>query len=216
MMMIIAKAKTASVSPLATDPVLLLHLHSPAKCRALPHRAPRPPQHATLTLPRPVLLPPDLGGVGDRRSARRPAAPPRGTQAQAPGSTIPADFKALTTNLDVMGCGGTPGTVAVFGTGSFPLVMDEDGRRAIVAAGRSSVGGRALAAGHTSWEGPADGKRQLWENFATWAGRKARPVLAFSPGHPARPPCKARASRSRTSGRTRLTATRSRAWTCSS
>ncbi|HRA21014.1 MAG TPA: M60 family metallopeptidase [Anaerolineae bacterium] len=111
---------------------------------------------------------------------------PHRTGAQAPGNTIPADFKALTNNLDAMGCGGTPGTVAVFGTGSFPLVMDGDGRRAIVAAGRSAVGGRALAAAHTSWEGPADGKRQLWENVTAWAGRKPRPVLAFSPGHPAK------------------------------
>lgn len=108
------------------------------------------------------------------------------TSAQAPGSTISADFQALTANLDVLGCGGTPGTVAIFGAGSFPLVMDADGQRAIVAAGRSAVGGRALAAAHTSWEGTEDGKGQLWENVATWAGRKARPVLAFSPGHPAK------------------------------
>ncbi len=106
--------------------------------------------------------------------------------AQAPGSTIPADFQALTANLDVMACGGTPGTVAIFGTGSFPLVMDADGQRAIVAAGRSAVGGHALAAAHTSWEGTDDGKGQLWENVAVWAGRKPRPVLAFSPGHPAK------------------------------
>lgn len=114
------------------------------------------------------------------------AGRPVNLRAQAPGSTIPADFQALTANLDVMACGGTPGTVAIFGTGSFPLVMDADGQRAIVAAGRSAVGGRALAAAHTSWEGTEDGKGQLWENVAAWAGRKPRPVLAFSPGHPAK------------------------------
>lgn len=114
------------------------------------------------------------------------AGPTIRTAAQAPGSTIPADFQALTANLDVMACGGTPGTVAIFGTGSFPLVMDADGQRAIVAAGRSAVGGHALAAAHTSWEGTDDGKGQLWENVAAWAGRKPRPVLAFSQGHPAK------------------------------
>lgn len=108
------------------------------------------------------------------------------TSAQAPGSTIAPDFAALSAGVDAMSCGGTPGTVAIFGTGSFPLVMDEDGRRAIVAAGRSSVGGRAVAAAHTSWEAMDGGKGRFWQNVAAWAGRKARPVVAFSPGHPAR------------------------------
>lgn len=107
-------------------------------------------------------------------------------RAQAPGSTIAPDFAALSAGVDSLTCGGTPGTVAIFGTGSFPLVMDEDGRRAIVAAGRSSVGGRAVAAAHDSWEPMDGGKARFWQNVAAWAGRKARPLLAFSPGHPAK------------------------------
>lgn len=96
-----------------------------------------------------------------------------------PAWTAPGDWAALSRGVQAIGSPGIPGTVCVFGTEAFPVVVDA---RNNVVVGAARFGkGRVVLWGHNGYLSAAaladEDTGTLFLNAVRWAGRKNNPSV---------------------------------------
>ncbi len=98
---------------------------------------------------------------------------------------LAADYQALISGTagQVIASPGTPGSVAMFGTAAFPVLLGTASPvQAVMGAGRygdsyASTAARAVATAHTGFFDTAGGARStLFTNSVLWAGKQATPA----------------------------------------